>query len=86
LYQDRRIRLVKLPAHRAAFPGKVISFYIVPLDPAYKAGLAGHIPVNVFFAIILYLKYPTQNISVNDGHQILLIHSRRFDMNLIRRR
>jgi hypothetical protein len=27
--------LVKLPAHRAGLPGKVISFYIVPLDPAY---------------------------------------------------
>ena len=36
----------KLPAHRAELPGKVISFYIVPLDPAYKAGLAGHGPVN----------------------------------------
>jgi len=23
-----------------------IFFYIVPLDPAYKAGLAGHIPVS----------------------------------------
>jgi len=36
---------VKLPAYRAGLPGKVvISFDIVPLDPAYKAGLAGHIP------------------------------------------
>jgi hypothetical protein len=26
---------LKLPAHRAGLPGKVISFYIVPLDPAY---------------------------------------------------
>jgi hypothetical protein len=34
--------IVKLPAHRAGLPAKVISFYIVPLDPAYKAGLAGH--------------------------------------------
>ena len=47
---------VKLPAHRAGFPGhavasgmraKEISFLIVPFDPAYKAGLAGHLPVNV---------------------------------------
>jgi hypothetical protein len=38
---------VKLPAHRAGLPGKVISFYIVPLDPAYKAGLAGHVPVKI---------------------------------------
>jgi hypothetical protein len=38
---------MKLPAHRAGFPGKVISFYIVPLDPAYKVGLAGHVPVRL---------------------------------------
>ncbi|MBM4350544.1 MAG: response regulator [Deltaproteobacteria bacterium] len=31
---------MKLSAHRAGLPGKVISFYIVPLDPAYPA-LAG---------------------------------------------
>ena len=36
---------LKLPAHRARLPGKLISFYIVPLDPTYKAGLAGHVPV-----------------------------------------
>jgi hypothetical protein len=35
---------VKLPAHRERLPGKEISFFIVPLDPAYKAGLAGHLP------------------------------------------
>jgi hypothetical protein len=35
----------KLPPHRAGLPGKVISFYVVPLDSAYKAGLAGHVPV-----------------------------------------
>jgi len=35
---------VKLPGHRPGLPGKVISFHIVPLDPAYKAGLAGHVP------------------------------------------
>jgi len=44
---------VKLPAHRAGLPGHAvasrmraneISFLIVPLDPAYKAGLAGHLP------------------------------------------
>jgi len=38
-------RQLKLPAHRAGLPGKVISFYIVPLDPAHSAGLAGHVPV-----------------------------------------
>ena len=45
---------MKLPAHRAGLPGhavanrmraKEFSFLIVPLDPAYKAGLAGHLPV-----------------------------------------
>jgi hypothetical protein len=39
---------VKLPGHRPGLPGKVIAFHIVPLDPAYKAGLAWHVPVNVF--------------------------------------
>ncbi len=38
---------LKLPAHTAGLPGKVISFYIVPLDPAYRAGLAGHVPVTL---------------------------------------
>ncbi len=32
---------MKLPGHRPGLPGKVISFHIVPLDPAYKAGLRG---------------------------------------------
>jgi len=36
---------VKLLAHRAELPGNEISFLFVPLDPAYKAGLAGHLPV-----------------------------------------
>jgi len=39
---------VKLPGHRPALPGEVISFHIVPLDPAYKAGLAGHVPAKSF--------------------------------------
>ncbi len=38
---------VKLPAHRAGLPGNEISCLFVPLDPAYKAGLGGHLPVNV---------------------------------------
>ncbi len=38
---------VKLPAHRAGLPGNEISFLIVPLDPAYKAGFAGHLPAKV---------------------------------------
>jgi len=28
---------VKLPVHRTGLPGKELSFYIVPLDPAYPA-------------------------------------------------
>jgi hypothetical protein len=34
----------KPPGHRPGLPGKVVCFYIVPLDPAYKAGLVGHVP------------------------------------------
>jgi hypothetical protein len=37
---------MKLPAHRARLPGNEISFLIVPLHPAYKAGLEGHLPAN----------------------------------------
>jgi len=40
--------IVKLPAHRAGLPGKEISLLIVPLDPAYKTGLAGHLPAKNF--------------------------------------
>jgi hypothetical protein len=45
----------KLPGHRPGLPGNVVSFYIVPLDPAYKAGLAGHIPVNDLILIVIDL-------------------------------
>jgi hypothetical protein len=38
-------RELKLSGLRPGLPGKVISFHIVPLDPAHKAGLAGHVPV-----------------------------------------
>jgi hypothetical protein len=43
---------VKLPGHRPGLPGKVISFHIVPLDPAYRAGIAGHVPVNDVLLLI----------------------------------
>lgn len=36
---------VKLTVHRAGLPGKKLCNYIVPLDPAGKAGLAGALPV-----------------------------------------
>jgi hypothetical protein len=39
---------VKLPAHRAGLPGEEVSFILCPLTPAYKAGLAGRVPVNLF--------------------------------------
>jgi hypothetical protein len=49
---------VKLPAHRAELPGKEMSFLIVPLDPAYKAGLAGHLPVKrIVLQLILLPPY-----------------------------
>jgi len=38
---------VKLPAQRAGLPGKEMSFLIVPLDPAYKAGVTGTLPVKI---------------------------------------
>ena len=37
-------RYVKLPADRAGLPGKEIFIYIVPLDPAYKTEVRGHVP------------------------------------------
>ena len=38
---------LKLPGHRPGLPGKEIIVLIVPLDPAYRAGLAGHLPVKI---------------------------------------
>jgi len=35
---------VKLSAHSAGLPGNDLLFNIVPLNPAYKAGLKGHAP------------------------------------------
>ncbi len=56
------IQKVKLPGHRPGpfdkahgperaegLPGKVISFHIVPLDPACEARLAGHVPVKTLY-------------------------------------
>jgi len=48
---------VKLPVHRAGLPGNEISFLIVPLDPTYKAGLAGHLPA----------KYPEEKEAIVQG-------------------
>jgi hypothetical protein len=38
---------VKLPGHRPGLPGKELSFHIVPLDPADKAGLTRHLPAKI---------------------------------------
>ena len=37
---------MKLPAPSAGLPGNDLLFNRVPLDPAHRAGLAGHAPVN----------------------------------------
>ena len=42
-----QISNLKLPGHRQGLPGNVISFYIVPLAPAHRAGITGHIPANI---------------------------------------
>ena len=36
---------MKLPAHSAGLPGNDLLLNIVSLDPAHRAGLAGHAPV-----------------------------------------
>jgi len=50
--------IAKLPAHKVELIGHAvasrmraneISFFIVPLDSAYKAGLTGHLPVNYWW-------------------------------------
>ena len=38
--------IVKLPAHRAGASRRGSYVRIVPFNPAYKAGLAGHVPAN----------------------------------------
>jgi len=48
---------VKLPAHRAGLPGKEVLFFDAPLNPAYKAGLAGCAPGQsiMFFSPIIVI-------------------------------
>ena len=43
--QSYWVKHVKLPARRAGLPGKELFNYIEPLEPAYKAKLAGALPV-----------------------------------------
>jgi hypothetical protein len=70
LIQGRRSLQVKLPAHRAGLPGQAvasrmraneISFFIVPLDPASKAGLAGYLPVKRKRAFFKGIQVSTKN-------------------------
>jgi hypothetical protein len=60
---------VKLPAHKARLPGNEISFLLVPLDPAYKAGLAGHLPVTGYVVDITF-------VSVGFSSAMLVSYSR----------
>jgi hypothetical protein len=43
----KRRSFMKLPVRRTGLPGNEFSFHIVPLDPAFRAGLAGHLPVRI---------------------------------------
>ena len=52
--------IVKLADHRPGLPGKVISFHIVPLAPACKAGLQRHIPV---MFVVPFIVYPVRKAS-----------------------
>jgi hypothetical protein len=53
---------VKLPAHRAELPGKVISLYIVPLYPAYPAGSGtGRVPVNAQSGFLFSLPFSSSS-------------------------
>jgi hypothetical protein len=45
---------VKLPVHKTGLPGNELSSHIVPPDPAYKAGLEGHLPANLNGVIAPY--------------------------------
>jgi hypothetical protein len=40
-----KLVIMKLPANKGRASRKGNLIYIVPLDPAYKAGLARHLPV-----------------------------------------
>jgi len=42
---------MKLLGQRPGLPGNVVSFYIVPLDPARSVGLAGHVPASILAEI-----------------------------------
>jgi hypothetical protein len=51
---------MKLSGQRPELTGNLVSFYIVPLDPAYETGLAGHVPVNQlahpYYRLTLFLE------------------------------
>ena len=50
---------MKLPAHSAGLPGNDLLLNIVPLDPAHRAGLAGHAPVNEDDCLRKPISHPT---------------------------
>jgi hypothetical protein len=69
--------IVKLPAHRAGLPGHAvasrmraneISFFLVHLDPAYKARLAGHLPVtpSPLYVVLSYSAQPSLAVNPAD--------------------
>jgi len=66
---------VKLSAHRAGLPGNEISFPIVPLDPAYKAGLAGHLPAKkcdkYLKRVVIRKGFKSQNPGLEGAYLIL---------------
>jgi hypothetical protein len=55
---------VKLPAHSATLPGNDLLF-IVPLDPACRARLAGHAPVTKRLAV-----HPVNNLFKKNGSTV----------------
>jgi hypothetical protein len=57
------LQIVKLPAHSAELPGNDLLFNTVPLDPAHRAGLAGHAPVKMFVSDCLILQCLSLSIS-----------------------
>jgi hypothetical protein len=59
---------MKLPAHRAGLPGKENFIYIVPLDPVYKTGLAGHVPANAFYVIHIPWREDNGELSFRKGY------------------
>jgi hypothetical protein len=67
----KRDENLKLPAHRARLPGKVISFYIVPLDPPYPARAGRGTFRSIDFHPLTFALLSRLLISPLSNHQIL---------------